>query len=101
MTYDSSLAVLADPTRRAIFEAIAARPRSVADLASRLPVSRPAVSQHLKALTEAGLAEAKADGTRRIYSIRPEGLKPLRDWLDRFWDEPLAAFAAETERRRK
>jgi DNA-binding transcriptional ArsR family regulator len=100
MTYVSTaFAALADPTRRAIFERLGDGPRSVGALARGLPISRPAVSQHLKQLKEAGLVTDQADGTRRIYRIDPAGLGALRQWLDRFWDDALAAFknAAENE----
>ncbi|HET7071336.1 MAG TPA: metalloregulator ArsR/SmtB family transcription factor [Nocardioides sp.] len=83
---------LADPTRREIFERVAARPRAVGELAGELPVSRPAVSQHLKVLTDAGLVSARAEGTRRIYELDPQGLAGLRDYLDGFWNRSLAAF---------
>ena len=99
MTYVSTaLAALADPTRRAIFEQLGDGPRSVGALARSLPVSRPAVSQHLKQLKEAGLVTDHADGTRRIYRIDPAGLGALREWLDRFWDGALAAFKAEADK---
>lgn len=90
-----TIAVLADPTRRAVFERLAGGPRSVGEIARGLPVSRPAVSQHLRALKDAGLVVDRAEGTRRIYRIDPQGLGPLREWLDRFWDTALAAYAAE------
>jgi DNA-binding transcriptional ArsR family regulator len=86
---------LSDATRREIFEHLAAGPRAVGELAAQLPVSRPAVSQHLKALKEAGLVTDQRDGARRIYQIDPAGLGQLRAWLDRFWDDALAAFEAE------
>ena len=82
-------AALADPTRRAIFELVVTRPRPVGELAELLPVSRPAVSQHLKALKTAGLVLDRADGTRRIYRADPEGLRALRQQLDRFWSSTL------------
>jgi len=85
-------AALADPTRRSIFELLAARPRAVVELAEVLPVSRPAVSQHLKALKSAGLVLDRAEGTRRIYRADPAGLRELRAQLDRFWNEALANF---------
>lgn len=85
-------AALADPTRRAIFEKLADEPQSVGSLAAQLPVSRPAVSQHLKALKEAGLVEDQARGTSRIYRIDPQGLGPVRRWLDEQWDKSLANF---------
>jgi DNA-binding transcriptional ArsR family regulator len=93
-----AFAALADPTRREVFERLGAGPRSVGELAAGLPVSRPAVSQHLKVLKEAGLVTDEAEGTRRVYRIDPQGLGALRAWLDRFWDQALAAFAAEAER---
>ena len=85
-------AALADPTRRTIFELLAARPRAVGELADVLPVTRPAVSQHLKLLKSAGLVLDRAEGTRRIYRVDPEGLRELRTQLDRFWNEALATF---------
>jgi DNA-binding transcriptional ArsR family regulator len=98
MTYATALAVLADPTRRKVFERLRAGPRPVNALAAGLPVSRPAVSQHLKALKDAGLVEERSEGVRRIYSLRREGLMELRDWLDSFWDDALAAFKEEAEK---
>jgi DNA-binding transcriptional ArsR family regulator len=83
---------LSDPTRRAILELVAVRPRNVRELADRLPVSRPAVSQHLKLLKEAGLVIDEAMGTRRIYSANPAGLAALRTQLDRFWNQILVNF---------
>ncbi len=97
MTYADSLTALSDPTRRAVFEALAQSPRSVTELAANLPVSRPAVSQHLKVLSDAGLVQSKAQGTRRIYAVQPEGLADLRNYLDQFWTDVLSAFAAEVE----
>jgi DNA-binding transcriptional ArsR family regulator len=85
-------AALADPTRRTIFELVAARPRAVVELAEVLPITRPAVSQHLKVLKSAGLVVDRAEGTRRIYRVDPEGLGELRTQLDRFWNEALATF---------
>ena len=93
-----AFAALADPTRREIFERIAGAPSAVGELANELPVSRPAVSQHLKVLKEAGLVIDRAIGTRRVYEIDPNGLGELRAWLDRFWGEALAAFKTEVER---
>jgi DNA-binding transcriptional ArsR family regulator len=98
MAYGTSLAVLADPTRRQVFERLRAGPRPVNTLASGLPVSRPAVSQHLKALKDAGLVEERSEGVRRIYSLRREGLMELREWLDSFWDDALEAFRVEAEK---
>jgi DNA-binding transcriptional ArsR family regulator len=92
------LTVLADPTRREIFERLGAGPRAVGELARGLPVSRPAVSQHLKALKSAGLVTDRADGTRRVYQIDPAGLGEIRRWLDQFWDRQLEAFAREVDR---
>ena len=97
MAYGSALAVLADPTRRAVFERLRDGPRPVNAVAAGLPVSRPAVSQHLKALKDAGLVQERSEGVRRIYSLRREGLEELRDWLDSFWDDALEAFKAEAE----
>ena len=98
MTNVQAFAALADPTRRAVFERLAGGPRAVGALAKGLPVSRPAVSQHLKILKEAGLVTDRPDGTRRVYQIDPKGLGELRAWLDRFWDAALDAFKAEVER---
>ena len=97
MAYLSSLEALADPTRRRIFERLRSGPKPVGAIASGLPISRPAVSQHLKVLKKAHLVEDEADGTKRIYRIDPRGLGPLRAWLDRFWDEALESFRAEAE----
>jgi DNA-binding transcriptional ArsR family regulator len=83
-------AALADPTRRAIFEMVVTEPRAVGELADLLPVTRPAVSQHLKLLKTAGLVLDRADGTRRIYRANPDGLRELRAQLDRFWTGTLA-----------
>ncbi len=85
-------AALGDPTRRAIFEMVAAQPASVGDLAERLPVSRPAVSQHLRVLKEAQLVTETPDGTRRIYRLDPRGIGAMRDWLDSHWETALDAF---------
>jgi DNA-binding transcriptional ArsR family regulator len=93
----TSLAALADPTRRQVFEQLRSGGRSVGTIAGHLPVSRPAVSQHLKVLKEAGLVREQRDGTRRIYEIDPGGLGALRRWLDQFWDDALDAFKAEAE----
>ena len=87
-----SFAALGDPTRRLIFERVAARPSSVGELARGLPVSRPAVSQHLKVLKEARLVHESADGTRRIYRLDPRGIGAMRDWLDQHWSATLDAF---------
>ena len=101
MAYGAALTVLADPTRRKVFERLRAGPRAVNVLAAGLPVSRPAVSQHLKVLKEAGLVEERSAGVRRIYSIRREGLAELRDWLDSFWGDALEAFRIEAEKSHK
>jgi DNA-binding transcriptional ArsR family regulator len=93
-----AFAALADPTRREVFERLADGPRAVGELAEGLPVSRPAVSQHLKVLKEAGLVVDRAEGARRVYQIDPKGLGQLRAWLDRFWDVALEAFRAEAEK---
>ena len=83
---------LGDPTRRAIFERVAVRPRAVGEIARDLPVTRPAVSQHLKVLKEAGLVIDRRDGNRRIYEVDPSGLAAMRSQLDRFWNQALANF---------
>src|SRR5690349_6027357 len=88
---------LADPTRREIFERLSARPSSVGELAGELPVSRPAVSQHLRVLKDAGLVVDQPDGTRRIYSIDPEGVDALRGYLDQFWSQALVNFKRVVE----
>ncbi|MBV8754300.1 MAG: winged helix-turn-helix transcriptional regulator [Hyphomicrobiales bacterium] len=98
MAYGNALAALADPTRRAVFERLRTGPRSVKTIAHGMPVSRPAVSQHLKVLKEAGLVADRPEGNRRVYYIDPEGLGALRGWLDQFWDAALAAFQAEVEK---
>jgi DNA-binding transcriptional ArsR family regulator len=92
------LAALADPTRRTIFERLAERPAAVGELARELPVSRPAVSQHLRVLKDAGLVLDRAQGSRRIYQLNPAGVGALRAYLDRFWKQSLAAFKAAAER---
>jgi DNA-binding transcriptional ArsR family regulator len=101
MAYGTALAVLADPTRRRVFERLRHGPRAVNVIAAGLPVSRPAVSQHLKVLKSAGLVEERNEGVRRIYSLRREGLLELREWLDGFWDNALEAFKLEAERSHK
>lgn len=89
-----SFAALGDPTRRSIFERVAQRPMAVGELAAGLPVSRPAVSQHLKVLKEAGLVRETAEGTRRIYHLDPRGIGAMREWLDAHWAQALGAFQA-------
>jgi DNA-binding transcriptional ArsR family regulator len=93
-----AFAALAEPMRVAIVERLAERPMAVGELAAGLPVTRPAVSQHLKVLKEAGLVRDRSEGTRRIYSIDPAGLGQIRQWLDRFWDKALGAYAEAVER---
>src|SRR5579885_1065197 len=94
---NAAFAALADPTRRRVLERVADGPKPVVEIAAGLPVSRPAVSQHLKVLKEAGLVSDHPEGARRIYRIDPEGLGAMRAWLDQFWDAALAAFKAELE----
>ena len=98
-TYQAArqLEALGDPTRRAIFERLADGPLAVGELAQDLPVSRPAVSQHLRALKDVGLVTDRADGTRRLYAIDREGLAALRSYFDRFWDDALDAFRRAAE----
>jgi|SRR5581483_11961942 len=93
-------AALADPTRREIFERLARKPLSVGEIAEELPVSRPAVSQHLKVLKDAGLVTLKSEGTRNVYHIDFRAIEAMRSYLDRFWNKALAAFkeAAEKEK---
>jgi DNA-binding transcriptional ArsR family regulator len=91
-TYQSGFSALADPTRREIFERLARRPSRVGELAEGLPVSRPAVSQHLKVLREAGLVADIREGSRRLYRVNPDGVARMRTYLDRFWSDALAAF---------
>ena len=95
---DRVLSALYDPTRRAVLERLREGPRPVGEIARGLPVTRPAISQHLKVLKEAGLVTDRSEGTRRIYSIDPKGIGVMRAWLDQFWDSALLAFAAEVER---
>jgi DNA-binding transcriptional ArsR family regulator len=92
-----ALGALGDPTRRIIFERLAKRPRAVGELARGLPISRPAVSQHLAVLKAAGLVTDRADGARRVYRVDPAGVDAIRAWLDQFWDRTLDAFKAEAE----
>jgi DNA-binding transcriptional ArsR family regulator len=96
MGYSKALAALSDPSRRAVFERLQDAPSPVGRLARSLPISRSAVSQHLKILKDAGLVVDEARGTRRIYSIDPGGLGPLRAWLDQFWGDALEAYGRET-----
>jgi len=101
MAYGNALTVLADPTRRKVFERLRAGPLAVNVLAAGLPVSRPAVSQHLKSLKDAGLVEERSQGARRLYSLRREGLVGLREWLDSFWGDAMEAFKLEAEKSHK
>ena len=97
MAYDHPLNVLGDRTRREIFERLRSGPQAVGQLAAELPVSRPAVSQHLRVLKEAGLVVDRQVGTRRLYEVAPEGLVGLRDWFDTFWSDALARYKAAAE----
>jgi DNA-binding transcriptional ArsR family regulator len=98
MAYQTAFLALADPTRRQVFEQLRHGPKSVGILAAQMPVSRPAVSQHLGVLKKAGLVADRAEGTRRVYYIDPHGLASIRIWLDQFWDDALAAFKTELEK---
>jgi DNA-binding transcriptional ArsR family regulator len=95
--YDLPIEALGDPTRRAIFEQVAERPRAVGQLAAELPISRPAVSQHLRVLKRAGLVLDRPEGNRRIYRVDPNGLEQIRDYLDQVWSEALDAFKEAAE----
>jgi DNA-binding transcriptional ArsR family regulator len=97
MAYADAIQALGDPTRRTVFERLREGPRSVGELARGLPVSRPAVSQHLRVLERAGLVRARRDGTRNFYSVNGDGLEELRAYFEGFWDEALAAFKAAAE----
>lgn len=98
MTNANALSALADPTRREVFERLARGPLAVGELARGLPVSRPAVSQHLQVLKAAGLVVDRPEGARRVYQIDPKGLGQIRAWLDQVWDTALDAVKAEVER---
>src|SRR5438477_5398679 len=98
MTYQKALLALADPTRRRVFEELRQGPRSVGKIAALMPVSRPAVSQHLRVLKLAGLVGDRAEGTRRVYYVDPRGLAAIRHWLDQFWSEALVSFQTEVEK---
>lgn len=100
-TYGDSIAALADPTRRAVFERLRGGPRPVAELAHGLPVSRPAVSQHLRVLKEAGLVRERREGTRNFYSVNGDGLGELREYIEGFWDDALEAFKAAADNQEK
>ena len=97
MAYAQAFHALGDPTRRAILERLRQGPAAVGEVARGLPVSRPAVSQHLRVLRGAGLVSERRHGTRHLYSVDPEGLAELREWLEAFWDEALAGFKAAAE----
>src|SRR6266511_3394325 len=97
MAYRTAMDALGDPTRRAIFEQLRRGPRAVGEIAGELPVSRPAVSQHLRVLKEAGLVSERRDGTRRLYRLDPDGLGALRAYFDQFWDAALADFKAAAD----
>ena len=94
MAYGIAIGALADPTRRAVFERLRNGPRSVGELADGLPVSRPAVSQHLRVLKDAGLVRERRDGTRRIYSVNAAGVAELREYVEGFWNQALDAYGA-------
>ena len=98
MAYQAALLALSDPTRRQVFEQLRHGPKSVGRIAAGMPVSRPAVSQHLGVLKRAGLVGDHAEGTRRVYYIDPQGLAAIRIWLDQFWDDALSGFKAEAEK---
>ena len=100
-TYGSLFEALGDPTRRAVFELLAEQPLAVGELAGRLPVSRPAVSQHLRVLRDAGLVTDRPDGTRRVYSVNPAALEELRSYVEGFWRKALGDFKRATEKRGK
>jgi DNA-binding transcriptional ArsR family regulator len=101
MAYRNAMDALGDPTRRAIFERLRSGPLAVVEIADELPVSRPAVSQHLRVLKEAGLVSERREGTRRFYRVDPDGLGEVRDYFDDFWNEALAAFKATAEEERR
>ncbi|MFZ1880897.1 MAG: metalloregulator ArsR/SmtB family transcription factor [Gaiellaceae bacterium] len=99
MAYGQVMDALGDPTRRAVFERLQAGPRSVGDVAAGLPVSRPAVSQHLRVLREAGLVAERREGTKRIYELSPSGLAELRAYFEQFWSQALDAYKEAAERK--
>jgi DNA-binding transcriptional ArsR family regulator len=100
VAYVNPLDALGDPTRRSIFERLRRGARSVTELADELPVSRPAVSQHLRVLKDAGLVRERRDGTRRLYRIDPDGLGEVRDYFETFWSDVLTAFKDAVEHQR-
>jgi DNA-binding transcriptional ArsR family regulator len=101
MAYQEIFVALADPTRRSVFEALRGQPKTVGELAKDQPVSRPAVSQHLRVLESANLVSVTPNGNRRFYSIKREGLNELRQYLESFWSDALSAYAAEIAKRTK
>jgi DNA-binding transcriptional ArsR family regulator len=98
MAYGEAIAALADPTRRTVFERLRGGPRPVVEIARGLPVSRPAVSQHLRVLKEAGLVHERREGTRNFYSVDGDALAELREYFENFWEEALAAFKEAAEK---
>jgi DNA-binding transcriptional ArsR family regulator len=101
VAYQNGMSALGDPTRRAIFELLADGPRPVGEIAKHVPVTRPAVSQHLKVLKEAGLVIDRPNGTRRLYQMDPDGVAALRAYFDRFWNRALASFKQAVEQRQE
>ena len=101
MPYQAAFLALADPTRRQVFEQLRHGPKPVGIIAAQMPVSRPAVSQHLGVLKKAGLVADRAEGTRRVYYIDPQGLASIRVWLDQFWEDALTAFKTELEKEKE
>src|ERR671923_835829 len=98
MAYADAIAALADPTRRTVLERLRTGPQPVVEIARGLPVSRPAVSQHLRVLKEAGLVRERREGTRNYYSVNGDGLAELREYFEQYWDEALAAFKEQAEK---
>jgi DNA-binding transcriptional ArsR family regulator len=98
MAYGEAIAALADPTRRTVFERLRGGPRPVVEIARGLPVSRPAVSQHLRVLKDAGLVRERREGTRNFYSVDGDALAELREYFENFWEEALAAFKEAAEK---
>lgn len=94
MSYDSALEALADPTRRRVLDVLRDGPMPVGAVAEKLPVSRPAVSKHLRVLERAGLVSHRSQGAQNVYRLEPDGIADLRDWMDAWWDEPLRRYAA-------
>lgn len=101
MAYGDAITALADPTRRSVFERLRRSEKPVGELARELPVSRPAVSQHLRVLKQAGLVRERHEGTRHFYGVNEDGLAELREYFERFWDDALAAFKEAAERDQK